>query len=136
MTDRITAGGDIDSYCTKCRLNLEHIIVAMVGNAVVKVKCKTCGSMHRFKNAQAARPGTTRKKSAALKPFAGTNAVWETAMGAACGPELDYDMTRSYRAGDVIVHPVFGKGIVQKTFLRKCSVLFKDKERLLLTSNT
>ena len=51
MTDRISTGRDIDSYCTKCKLILEHIVVAMTGGVVVKVKCKTCGSTHRFKGA-------------------------------------------------------------------------------------
>jgi hypothetical protein len=136
MTDRITTGGDIASYCTKCRLNLEHIVVAMVGAAVVEVKCKTCGSMHRVKETPAAKPGTSRKKSVASRPVAQTSVVWEIAIGAARGPELAYDMARSCRAGDVILHPIFGKGVVQKTFFKKCSVLFKDRERVLATSNT
>jgi hypothetical protein len=133
MTDRITAGGDIDSYCTKCRLNLEHIVVAMVGTAVVKVKCKTCGGIHGFKGTPIERP---RKKSVASRPLAQTHAAWENAIGAARGPELHYDMAQSYRTGDVLLHPVFGKGIVQKTLFKKCSVLFKDSERLLVTSNS
>jgi hypothetical protein len=135
MTDRITAGGDIDSYCTKCRLNLEHIVVAMVGTTVVKVKCKTCGGIHRFKDTPVARPGLSKKKSVASRPLAQTQAIWESAIGPAGRPELVYDMAHSYRAGDVILHPIFGKGIVQKTFFKKCSVLFKDSERLLVTSN-
>jgi hypothetical protein len=134
MTDRITTGGDIDSYCTKCRLTLEHIVVAMVGAAVVKVKCKTCGSMHRFKDTPAVRPATPGK-SVASRPFARNSAAWETAIGAANGHELAYDMEHSYRPGDMILHPIFGKGVVQKTFFKKCSVLFKDKERVLVTFN-
>ena len=136
MTDRITAGGDIDSYCTKCRLNLEHIIVAMVGTAVVKVKCKTCGGIHGFKGTPVERPGASKKKSVASRPSAQNHASWETAITAARGAELAYDMAQSYRAGDVILHPAFGKGIVRKTSFKKCSVLFKDSERLLVTSNS
>lgn len=134
MTHSITTGGDIDSYCTKCRLNLEHIIVAMIGATIVKVKCKTCGSIHRFKDTKAVRPGTSGRKSPASRPSVRTN-TWETVMSAARGPELPYDMSHSYRAGDVILHPIFGKGVVQKTFFKKCSVVFKDKERVLVTSN-
>ena len=136
MTDRVTAGGDIDSYCTRCRLILDHIVVAMVGDAVVKVKCKTCGSTHRFKGTPAARSGAPGKKNPASKSSLQAHAAWETAVAAAVGPELPYDMARSYRAGDMIVHGVFGRGIVQKTFFKKCSVLFKDRERVLVTSNT
>ena len=136
MTDRIITGGDIDSYCTRCKLNLEHIVLAMVGGAVVKVQCKTCGSIHRFKGMPAVRPKSSRREGAVLKSFVTCQALWEEAMGNANGPELPYDMARSYRAGDVIVHSIFGKGVVQKTFFKKCAVLFKDKERMLVTSNT
>jgi hypothetical protein len=136
MTDTISTGGDIDSYCTKCRLNLEHIVVAMVGGAVVKVKCKTCGGTHRFKSMSAVISKATRKASTASKSFVQTEACWETVVEAAPGPELSYDLARSYRAGDLIVHSIFGKGVVQKTFFKKCSVLFRDKERVLVTSNT
>ena len=36
-------GGEIDAYCAKCKLDLAHRIIAMVGEAVKKVECKTCG---------------------------------------------------------------------------------------------
>ena len=136
MTDRISTGRDIDSYCTKCKLILEHIVVAMTGATVVKVKCKTCGSTHRFKGMPAERTKSPRMKGTAIKSVLTTQAQWEEAVGTANGNELPYEMTGSYRAGDIIVHSVFGKGVVQKTLFNKCSILFRDKERLLVTSNT
>jgi hypothetical protein len=136
MTDRISTGGDIDAYCTKCKLNLEHFVLAVVAGAVVKVKCKTCGSIHRFKGTPAAKPKAPRKVSASSKPLVSTQAQWEAAVDAAPRPELPYDMESSFRDGDLIVHNFFGKGVVLKTYFRKCSVLFRDKERLLATSNT
>ena len=136
MTDRITTGGDIDSYCTRCRLKLEHIIIAMVGGTVVKVRCKTCGSIHRFRGMPAASAASSGKKGPAQKSFATSQGLWETAMGEAKGPELSYNMEESYSPGDLIVHGVFGKGVVQKTLFRKCAVLFRDRERLLVTANT
>jgi hypothetical protein len=117
------------------QLNLEHIVLAMVGGAVVKVKCKTCGSIHRFKGMPVARPKSSRKESTGSKSFMTVQALWEDAVGQATGAEQPYDMAGSFRAGDVIVHNIFGKGVVQKTFFKKCSVLFRDKERMLATSN-
>jgi len=136
MTDRISTGSDIDSYCTKCKLMLEHVVVAMTGGSVVKVKCKTCGSIHRFKGMPAQRTKAQSMKDSAVKPALTSQAQWEAAIGTANVNEQAYDMAMSYHAGDVIVHSIFGKGIVQKTFFNKCSVLFRDKERLLVTSNT
>jgi hypothetical protein len=136
MTDRISTGRDIDSYCTKCKLILEHIVVAMTGGVVLKVKCKTCGSTHRFKGMPAERTKSPRSKVAAAKPVVSNLAQWEAAVENASGNEKPYDMTGSYHAGDVIIHSIFGNGVVQKTFFKKCTILFRDKERLLVTSNT
>ncbi len=136
MTSNISTGEDVDSYCTKCKLILEHIVVAMVGGIVVKVKCKTCGGIHNFKNTPVPRSGAPRSSSTTSKSFINTQAFWEKAVEGAQGPELAYEMVRSYHTGDLIVHSVFGRGIVQKTFFNKCSVLFKDKERMLVTSNS
>ena len=135
MADNITTGGDIAAYCTKCRLILEHVIVAMVGGAVAKVKCKTCGSTHRLRDGSAAKTGRAKKKDPSPKPLVPAEALWEAALRSARGPERPYDMTGAYRAGDVIIHSVFGRGILQKVFPGKCSVLFRDKERLLATAN-
>jgi hypothetical protein len=74
-------------------------------------------------------------KGTAIRPVLTTQAQWEAAVGTASGNEQSYDMTGSYRAGDLIVHSIFGKGVVQKTLFQKCSILFRDKERLLVTSN-
>jgi len=135
MTDRISTGGDIDAYCTKCKLNLEHFVLAVVAGAVVKVKCKTCGSTHRFKATPAAKPKAVKKGSGGTKSFVSVQAQWEAAVDAAQGPELPYDMASSFNNGDFIVHSFFGKGVVLKTYSKKCSVLFRDKERLLATDN-
>jgi len=54
-TKKPKTGGEIDAYCTKCRLDLTHRIIAMVGDAVKKVECKTCGSHHLYR-----RPKTER----------------------------------------------------------------------------
>ena len=136
MTDRNLTGGDVESYCTKCKLYLEHIVMAMVDGAIVKVKCKTCGSIHKFKSMPASRPKSARKEDTASKTLVTNQALWETAVDNAKGPELPYNMANSYAAGDFIVHSVFGKGVAQKALFKKCSVLFRDKERLLATSNT
>jgi hypothetical protein len=135
MTNRITTGGDIDSYCTKCKLNLEHIVMAMIGGNVVKVKCKTCGSIHKFKGMPAAKPKSSRT-TGSPKSYISNQALWESAIDTADGKETPYDMSGSYQAGDVIKHSIFGKGVVQKALPNKCVVLFRDRERILATGNS
>ncbi len=133
MTGKISTGGDVDSFCTRCRLNLAHIVVAMVAGVPVRVKCRTCGSTHRFRGAPSDRPRPVRRESASPRSLRPTPA---SVVDAAEGPEHSYRMEDSYRPGDVIVHSVFGKGVVQKTLFRKCSILFRDRERILATANT
>ena len=50
-------GRNIDAFCTRCGLTLAHIVLYEVGGAVQGVKCKTCGSEHRYRGAK---PGRQR----------------------------------------------------------------------------
>ena len=43
------AGQDIDAYCTKCKLVLAHVIIALRGTRPAKVECKTCKSIHAYR---------------------------------------------------------------------------------------
>ena len=45
----LRAGGEVDSYCTKCRMVLNHRIIAMVGTIPRKVECSTCNSHHLYR---------------------------------------------------------------------------------------
>ncbi len=133
MLEKQSAGDSITSYCTKCKLGLEHVIVALEGEEIVKVKCKTCGSAHKFRDpANVKRPRATRKKEDVAKA---TETLWESCLASAKGRERMYDIGGKYRVGDVVLHNTFGKGIVRKIYLNKCDVLFKDKERLMASSN-
>ena len=44
-------GDEIDDYCPRCKLLLNHAVASMVGGTVVKVVCQTCHSEHPYKNA-------------------------------------------------------------------------------------
>lgn len=135
MQEPYSAGGNIPSYCTKCRLNLDHAIVALVGGAIAKVKCKTCGSTHKFRDP--ADPLKTRLPRAKTDNAARTPAAnpWGAALAEAKGKERAYAMDAKYRIGDIVVHDRFGKGIVQKLYANKCDVLFQDRERLMASGN-
>ena len=45
----LTAGSEIDAWCTKCRMDLMHRIVAMVQSAPKRVICLTCNSEHNYR---------------------------------------------------------------------------------------
>jgi len=47
----IRLGDEIDDYCPRCKLLLNHAVASMVGTEVVKVVCQTCHSEHPYKKA-------------------------------------------------------------------------------------
>ena len=132
MLEKCAAGDNIVSYCTKCRLGLDHTVVSMDGEAVAKVKCRTCGGTHKFRDPAAVKTRTLKKKETLVKT---AETLWESCLAEARGKERAYDMSGKYRIGDVVLHNTFGKGVVRKTYLNKCDMLFKDKERLMASAN-
>jgi len=133
MLEKYSAGENIASLCTKCKLNLDHAIVAMDGETIVKVKCKTCGSVHKFRNP--ADPPKVRAPRAKKDNSKTAVSVWENGIASARGKEHSYSMGSKYRVGDIVNHDTFGKGVVQKLYTNKCDVLFQDKERLMASTN-
>jgi len=130
-----TAGQNIDSYCGKCKLGRDHTIMTMDGEAIAKVRCKVCGSMHKFRDPLDAQ----KVRKAGAKKVAGETAtaeiVWAAGLAEAKGKELDYSMGSKYCIGDIVNHQTFGKGIVRKLYANKCDMLFKDRERLMASAN-
>jgi len=74
----------------------------------------------------------TEEKAATAETVA---VLWQTCLSRAKGKEHLYNMTLRYRVGDIVLHDKFGKGIVRKTDLNRCHVLFEDKERLMASAN-
>ncbi|MGE5172535.1 MAG: hypothetical protein ACM3MD_01775 [Betaproteobacteria bacterium] len=135
MLENKSAGNSIDSYCGKCKLGLDHTIMTMDGGVISKVRCKTCGSMHKFRDpAVPPKVRKTRVKTVAQEEAA-IAILWEAGLAGAKGKERDYDMAAKYRVGDVVNHGKFGKGIVLKVHVNNCEMLFKDRARLMASAN-
>ncbi len=133
--EKNSAGQNIDSYCGKCKVNSDHTIMTMDGETVARVRCKTCGSMHKFRGPlDAQKVRKPRAKNAAAEA-ATAELVWAANIAEAKGKELDYSMASKYRVGDIVIHRTFGKGIVTKLYANKCDMLFKDRERLMASAN-
>jgi len=157
-TKKPKTGGEIDAYCTKCRLDLTHRIIAMVGDAVKKVECKTCGSHHLYRrpkterDAAAARlmkraedrkttsSGGTKaeRQTAAQRAERDQTAAWEHAIaGQPTGAFKPYRISLTLGAGELIHHPKFGDGVVARVIDRgKVEVLFKDGPRTMAHGQT
>ena len=43
-------GDTIDDHCSRCKRTTDHAIVAMTGDDVVKVVCRTCNAEHKYRH--------------------------------------------------------------------------------------
>lgn len=149
-------GGEIDAYCTKCKLDLTHRIIAMVGDVVKKVECKTCGSHHLYRKpksvkeaeaAAAAKAGSTARRpradgaprtaserhAAAERAERERVSSWEKAIaGQPTGAFKPYSVKVLFGAGELVRHPKFGDGVVARVIDRaKVEILFQDGPRTM-----
>lgn len=142
MNRKLSAGSTVETRCTRCKAVLNHTIVAMVGEKIVRVECNTCRGVHAFhpvkpaNDQAAARPGrqtaaTPRKGKA--DPDAVARAEWEMLQpGLDPAQAVPYDMNRVYRVQSLLSHPNFGLGIVQLVIPpNKIDVLFQSGKKRL-----
>ncbi|HET9482143.1 MAG TPA: hypothetical protein VFP98_10335 [Candidatus Polarisedimenticolia bacterium] len=47
---RIRLGDVVDDYCSRCRLLLNHGVMALAGETILKVRCNTCSTEHPYRN--------------------------------------------------------------------------------------
>lgn len=143
----LTAGSEIDSWCTRCKMDLGHRIVAMVAQAPKRVVCMTCGSEHNYRapKATAALPRAPRHvatkqsaEAAAKKPPRVTNAraQWEQQVRSG-RPIRRYSITDRFAIGDLVTHKKFGDGYVSGLVGDgKVTIAFLDGERTLIHGAT
>jgi len=140
-TRKLAAGDCIEARCTRCRALLNHTIVAMVGEKVIRVECNTCRGIHNYHGEKVARTpvaSPTRTTAPAPRkgkkdPGATDREEWE-ALRPAMEPEraLPYDMNGKYRVNSLVAHPVFGLGVVKLVIPpNKIQILFRDGKKLL-----
>lgn len=154
MSRAVTAGGECDAYCTKCKRDTLHNIVAMdaTGKTPAQVQCRSCQGTHKYRAPKDAPAAATTKKAAApakaktatkktsttKTPAAPSPAAlykrWEELVGKRAGVTAQrYKVTAAYGADDVIEHSRFGLGFVtEELAFNRIKVLFQDAERTLL----
>ncbi len=42
-------GDYIDDHCSRCKRTTDHSVVAMAGDEVAKVLCRTCNNEHKYR---------------------------------------------------------------------------------------
>ena len=139
---KLSAGDTVEARCTRCRTILNHTIVAMVEERVVRIECNTCHGVHNYypeKSAKVAAPGgpTPKKeplpRKARKDPEAADREEWASLRPTMNeGRAIPYDMNREYRVKNLVAHPVFGLGVVTRVIRPdKMEVLFQGGKKLL-----
>lgn len=139
MSKPLGPGSEVDSYCTKCKLDLNHRIISMDGDKVFKVECLTCRGHHRYRRPKSAPPlvRTTKRATAERapkpKPIDQLRKTWEAAvLGSSPTDFVVYRIDQNFAPGQLVRHKKFGDGVVNEVIdPGKVEVLFEDGPRTL-----
>ncbi|MGC8602763.1 MAG: hypothetical protein ACP5VS_03640 [Desulfomonilaceae bacterium] len=141
----IGPGDDVEAWCGKCLMVLNHRVIAVVGNQIKKVECLTCHAIHAYKRggnsaksvsgASSSVPTSVHgSRSITVKPARAEN-EWKTFMADAA-QDIDprkYSIFESYKASEFIEHPSFGIGkVLEITGRGKMLVIFKEGRKTLI----
>ncbi len=141
MTKMMNAGGEVDAYCTKCRMDLNHRIVAMDIEKVARVECLTCRTQHNYYKPKAAAKAKAKAKRAAKDSTPGSRPrpgglkkQWEQAIAGRAETDFTlYAIAKSFEAGELVKHKKFGDGFVSEVLdANKVQVIFEDGPKLLV----
>ena len=99
---------DIMAYCTSCKRNLIHIIVALDGEKIARVLCRSCKKEHAYKPPKGVKETLTKKRTPKAPPRKKVEDAlkkWQAAMEKCNGlPGKVYFLTGIFDAGDKIDH--------------------------------
>ena len=150
MPKPLTVAGEVDSWCTRCRLTLNHRIVSMKSGKPHQVECLTCRSTHLWRprapgekaastgaassgRMRSASPSTPPRMTRAAAAHARHEQTWEQAIAGKGVREFKaYTVGQTFAEGDLVRHKKFGDGVVSRVIdPHKVEVLFRDEARTL-----
>lgn len=144
----LKVAGEVDGWCTKCRLLLNHRIVSIKAGKAYQVECLTCRSTHLWrghapgeKSAASGRAGASDRparsssgpKSTRVTPAMRHEQSWEKAIAGRGVHEFkSYTVGSHFHEGDLLRHKKFGDGVVTRVIdAHKVEVLFRDEAKTL-----
>ena len=144
----LSVGKEIISFCTRCKMDLGHTIMSMMGGVPARVVCRTCKSEHNYKPKRGVTEpggsGTISKRTIAggatraprekvVEKTVPVEVEWLKQMNASTKPMREYGADQAFGVGDRIKHPTFGDGVVQKLiFPNKMEILFRMDIKTLI----
>jgi hypothetical protein len=131
-------GADVEALCSKCG-DVWHVVVAKVGEQIVKVQCKQCSGYHRYKSPHGA--PAEKKLPATNRPPRETKPPVERFEKPAVAADLSkparpYRASEQFEIGERIDHPSFGQGVIELSEAGKITVFFGSGRRVLVQAKT
>jgi hypothetical protein len=153
MPKPLRVAGEVDSWCTRCRLILNHRIVSMAHAKPHQVECLTCRTTHLWRPkapgeaagtaaGERGHPAPASPRGASQHGRAGSAArherEWEQAVvGRGVLEFKAYNVGTTFAQGDLVRHKKFGDGVVTRVIDgKKVEVLFRDETRTLAQAMT
>ncbi len=130
-----SAGDSIDAWCTKCKLELSHTIIAMMNNVPKRVQCNTCNGHHNYRAKPSGKspPQSNTSTRKTRSPEAEYNEYMSRFLGVDPSHATQYNIRGNFREDELIDHPTFGIGIVLSIIqINKIEILFKAGHKLLV----
>jgi len=142
MPKPVRVAGEVDSWCTRCRLVLNHRVVSMKAGKAHQVECLTCRAQHLWRPNSPGEPaavdGARRRATPGVRsarPPSTTRGEqqWEKAIAGRAVTEFKaYAVGANFREGDLLRHKKFGDGVVTRVIdAHKVEVLFRDEAKTL-----
>lgn len=138
----IKTGGEVDAYCTRCKMVLAHTVIAIWAGQIKRVRCNTCMGEHAFRSSEpgASAPRATKTpKARATSPKAAaaervSASTYETMLANKDRSKAQrYSPKEKFAVNDLIEHPTFGLGVVAAARgLDKIDVAFPAGVKTLL----
>jgi hypothetical protein len=133
-----SVGADVEALCSKCG-DVWHVVVAKVGDQIVKVHCKECNKEHRYKNPKAASKAERQPSLTTPKPERQRAPVERFEKPAVAAdltrPPRSYRASEAFAVGERVEHPNFCQGVVEVSESGKVTVFFATGRRVLAQAN-
>lgn len=148
------AGNEVDAWCTKCRMDLNHRVVAAVAGVPKRVECLTCHTQHNFRPPKGVKEPIPKgtdvpagKKAGAKAPKAAKSTTkttrasrnsraleWDKrVLGQVESSFTVYSPRATFKVDELLRHTKFGDGFVSEVSPDgKIAVIFRDGEKTLV----
>ena len=140
----VKVAGEVLAYCSQCKMDLTAAVVAMRGDQIVRVMCKTCRKERAYKSPKGvtdpgkAPPAKTTTRGARTdtgeRVDYSVGAEWRKAMAKYAQAKANpYSAKNPVGVNDKLIHPTFGEGIVTKLIHpNKAEILFEMDLKVLI----